>query len=76
MLNIVSSHYKIQFPITIYHFKPIVSVLSKLNFEIIESQILDDLESGAISIFSSVEGQHTSTEYLLLKSHMVKIVLT
>ena len=39
-----------------------VSVPSKLNSEIVLGQILDHLESGAISICPSVQGQHISTE--------------
>ena len=72
LLNIISSGYRIQFPIALYESKYIVLVPSKLNSEIIGGQILNHLESGAISIFPSVEGQHISVEYLLLKSHMVK----
>ena len=68
LFNIISSGYRIQFPIALYQSKPIVSVPSKLNSEILECQILDHLEPGAISIFPSVEGQHISTEYMLISS--------
>ena len=57
LLSIISSGYKIQFPIDPYQSKPIVSVPSKSNFEIIEGQNLDHLESRAISICPFVEGQ-------------------
>ena len=72
LLNIISSGNRNQFPIALYQSKPIVSVTSKLNSEIIEGQILNHLESDAISIFPSAEGHHISTEYLLLKNQMVK----
>ena len=58
MLNIISSGYKIQFRTTPYESKPIASLPSKLDSEIIEGQILDPLKLGAISICPSVEGQH------------------
>ena len=51
LLNIISSGNRNQFPIALYQSKPIVSVTSKLNSEIIEGQILNHLESGAILIF-------------------------
>ena len=57
MLKFISSDYKIQLHIAPYQAKPIVSVPSKFNSEIIEGQILDQLESGAMSIFPSVEGK-------------------
>ena len=72
LLNIISSGYKIQFRTTPYESKPIASLPSKLDSEIIEGQILNHLESGAISIWPSV-GVNISTEYSLLKSQMVKI---
>ena len=58
LLNILTSDYKLKFPITSYQSKPIVSVFSKSNSEIIEPLILDHLGSRAISSFHSVEGQH------------------
>ena len=58
MLNIISSGYKIQFPPTLYQSKPIASVPSKLNSEIREGQIMDHLESGAISVCLSVEDKY------------------
>ena len=58
LLNILSSDYKIQFPITLHQSKHIFSVPSSLDSEFIKTQILDQLESGVISKFPSVEGQH------------------
>ena len=69
LLNIISSSYNILFLIDPYESKPIVSIPSKLNSEIIEGQILDHFESGAISIFPSVEGQHINRVFTVKKSN-------
>ena len=69
MLNIISSDYKIEFHITLYQSKPIVSVTSELNSEIIEAQILNHLKSGAISIFLPVDGQHVYRVFIVEKSN-------
>ena len=49
--------------------KPIFSVSPKSISKIIEGQNLDHLESDAIYIFPSIEGQQISTEYIMLKSN-------
>ena len=68
-MNVVSSGYKIQFPITPFQFKPIVLVPSKLNSENIGGHIMDHLESGAISICPSVEGQYIYRVFTVKKSN-------
>ena len=69
LLNIINLGYKIKLPIILYQSKPIVSVTFKSNFQIIEGQILDHLESGAISIYPFVEGQHICRVFTVKKSY-------